>query len=267
VDGPLAYSALNALATDGCPPLQHLKRLSACSQEDEPMEDDDDDWGWENPELLPLSDETQHALAGAVKRGAFPALEELDFGFSEDGFEYFADALEEGGAESCGRSLKRVTLPIENGHLRGYRRYACLMLNGTMPNLEEIVLEKAENGGRALHYLVTALECGGGRRLRRLRVYGSVYRVQGYDHAVSLPTRLGRVLADKRLCPAIKSVGVQGYARECGFVNALKRRFRHLKTLDNSRNERIYPPPPAWAKQPDLPGVLYWEWGRYQEHF
>lgn len=152
-------------------------------------------------------------------------------GFSEEGYEYFAEALEKGGARSCGQSLKRVMLPIKDGHVRDYRRYACLMANGTMPNLEDIVLAKAENGGRALHYLVTALECGGWRRLRRLRVASCVMPVQGYDYAVPLPTRLGRVLADMRVCPAIMSVGIRGYSWDSGFLNALKRRFQCIKTL------------------------------------
>ena len=43
--------------------------------------------------------------------------------------------------------------------------------------------------------------------------------------------RLGLVLADARLCPAIKSVGVCGYALQGGFIDTLKGRFGSLKTL------------------------------------
>jgi hypothetical protein len=253
VDGLLAFSFLRGVALEDGARLLHLKRLSVESREHFGEDDDEDPWEYDGcVEFRPSCPEIQAGLSMAVRRGAFPRLEELDFGFSEDGFGWFAEALREAGEESCGRSLTRVKFPQVAWDAVACGEFAALMADGTMPHLEAIELAQVENGGEVVEALVGALEAGGGRRLRRLAIRDSGMGVEGYDHAVPLPTRLGRVLADAALCPCIERVGVCGYVRHRGFVSALKARWRRLKPEDRSSYEPV-------TEQPKLPGVLYME--------
>ncbi len=194
----------------------------------------------------------------AVGRGAFPRLESLNFGFSKEGFELFADALRAGGAATCGRSLKWVKLPQVAWEAVGYAEYARLMADGTMPNLERIELSQVENGGAVAAALALALEGGGGRRLKRL----SITHLEGSqggdrDGVPPLPTRMGLALADAELCPRIERVGLGSFALRGGFIRALRRRWRVLKNPTPLATGPRRSCPPPGTPLPRLPGVLY----------